>query len=170
MISAMTLHSFTHFALRVERLRDAEEFYRGLFGLELAFREAETPEGWATLPASADWDDGERAGIELDLVVLYRDGFRLALEAVDRVVDDGHLSHVGVFVDEDELRRLREDAVGAGCEIALARSNALIFDDPFGVRWELNTFPYDDPPTLSTGARTGRWLKLKSPNRLTGTQ
>jgi hypothetical protein len=43
----MSLHWYTHVALRVERLREAEAFYRGRFALEVAFREAETPEGCA---------------------------------------------------------------------------------------------------------------------------
>ncbi len=50
-----------------------------MFALEVAFREAETPEGWGTLPDSADWDDAERAGFDIGLVMLYRDGFRLAI-------------------------------------------------------------------------------------------
>ncbi len=156
----MAMHSVTHLALRVERLRDAEAFYRGLFAMEVAFREAETPDGWWTLPQSAGWDDAERAGIDLGLVMLYRDGIRLALEAADAVAADGQLSHVGVFVDEDELTRLRASAADAGCRIVQDRAQALVFDDPFGVRWELNTFPYDDPPSLSTGTRAGRWLEV----------
>jgi len=156
------MHSVTHVALRVERLREAETFYRGLFALEVAFREAETPDGWSTLPESADWDDAERAGIDLGLVMLYQGGLRLALEAADAVAEDGQLSHVGVFVDEDELTRLRRGAADLGCEIVLDRAQALTFNDPFGVRWELNSFPYDDPPTLSTGARAGRWLDVAS--------
>ncbi len=156
----MAMHSVTHLALRVERLREAEAFYRGLFAMEVAFREAETPDGWWTLPQSAGWDDAERAGIDLGLVMLYRDGIRLALEAADAVAADGQLSHVGVFVDEDELTRLRASAADAGCRIVQDRAQALVFDDPFGVRWELNTFPYDDPPSLSTGARAGRWLEV----------
>lgn len=158
----MAVGSVTHVALRVERLREAETFYRSLFALEVAFREAETPDGWWTLPASADWDDARRAGIDLGLVMLYRGGLRLALEAADAVAKDGQLSHVGVFVDEDELTRLRGVAAEFGCQIVLDRAQALTFDDPFGVRWELNSFPYDDPPSLSTGARAGRWLEVAS--------
>ncbi len=158
----MALHSVTHVALRVPRLREAETFYRTLFALEVAFREAETPDGWLTLPESADWDDAERAGIDLGLVMLYRGGLRLALEAAAAVAEDGQLSHLGIFVDEHELERLRGIAADAGCEIVLDRPQALTVDDPFGVRWELNSFPYDDPPSLSTGARAGRWLEVAS--------
>jgi catechol 2,3-dioxygenase-like lactoylglutathione lyase family enzyme len=156
----MALYSVTHVALRVERLREAETFYRSLFGLEVAFREAETPEGWLTLPAPATWDDAEQAGIDLGLVMLYGGGVRLALEAVDAVAEDGRLSHLGVFVDEDELTRLRGMAADVGCTVVADRAQALVFDDPFGVRWEMNSFPYDDPPSLSTGVRAGRWLQL----------
>jgi catechol 2,3-dioxygenase-like lactoylglutathione lyase family enzyme len=156
----MALHGFTHLALRVQRLRDAEAFYRELFALEVAFRETETPEGWLTLRASTDWDDVEDAGIDLGLVMLYRDGLRLALEVGDEVADAGRLSHVGVFVDQDEFKRIRAAAEGLGCEIFGDDQRALIIDDPFGVRWELNSFPYEDPSSLSTGARAGRWLDL----------
>jgi catechol 2,3-dioxygenase-like lactoylglutathione lyase family enzyme len=158
------MYSVTHVALRVERLREAEEFYRGVFALEVAFREAETADGWWTLPESANWDDAERARIDLGLVMLFRGGLRLALETADVVAQDGQLSHVGVFVDDDELTRLRGVAADFGCEIVADRAQALVFDDPFGVRWELNSFPYDDPPSLSTGARRGRWLEIASPD------
>ena len=46
----MTYRSVTHVAIRVMGLREAEHYYRGLFGLEVAFREAETTDGWRTLP------------------------------------------------------------------------------------------------------------------------
>jgi hypothetical protein len=58
----VSLRSFTHVALRVERLREAEAFYRELVALEVAFREAETAKGWRTLPARAAWEDAEAAG------------------------------------------------------------------------------------------------------------
>jgi catechol 2,3-dioxygenase-like lactoylglutathione lyase family enzyme len=154
------VHEFTHVALRVPRLREAEALYRELFGLNVAFREADTPEGWATLPESAGWDDAERAGIQLGLVMLQGEILRLALEAADSVAVDGQLSHVGVRVDEAELARLRETAPRLGCEIVTDRPQALVFDDPFGVRWELNTFAYDDPRSQSTGARLERWLDV----------
>jgi len=156
----MALHGFTHLALRVQRLRAAEAFYRELFALKVAFREAETPEGWLTLRASADWDAAEEAGVDLGLVMLYRDGLRLALEAGDAVADNSRLSHVGVFADEDEFTRIRAASERLDCEIVTDNERALVIDDPFGVRWELNSFPYDDPPSLSTGARAGRWLDL----------
>jgi catechol 2,3-dioxygenase-like lactoylglutathione lyase family enzyme len=113
----MSLSSFTHIALRVERLREAEAFYCGLFGLEVAWREAETPDGWYTLPDWAGWDEAAGAGIDLGIVMLYGDGLRLALEAVETVAANGQLSHVGILCDEDDLQLLRVVAAGAGCDL-----------------------------------------------------
>ena len=156
----MTLHGFTHVALRVEHLRDAEALYGELFSLAVAFRETETSDGWRTLTPETDWDAIEQAGVDVGLVMLYRDGLRLALEAVDRVSREGLLSHVGVHVDMQEFEQLHARALATGCEVVADQyQRALIFDDPLGVRWEVNTFGYDDPPSLSTGARTGAWLK-----------
>jgi hypothetical protein len=46
----MTYRAFTQIALVVSPLRQAEEFYQALFALDVAFREAETADGWRTLP------------------------------------------------------------------------------------------------------------------------
>jgi hypothetical protein len=72
---------------------------------------------------------------------------------------------VGVHVDKQELKLIRERAVATGYEIVVDQRDRLIIDDPFGVRWELNTFAYDDPPSLSTGARIGGWLKMPTGSR-----
>jgi catechol 2,3-dioxygenase-like lactoylglutathione lyase family enzyme len=155
----MAIHGFTHVALRTDRLRDAEGFYRRLFGLEVAFREVECEDGWRTASPGAEWNSLDAAGIEPGLVMLYRDGFRLALELADAVSAAGQLSHLGVFVSEDELSRIAQAAAESGCHTEVHRADALIFDDPYGTRWELNTFAYADPPSMSTGARTGRWVQ-----------
>jgi catechol 2,3-dioxygenase-like lactoylglutathione lyase family enzyme len=157
----MTLHGFTHLALRVGDLRKAEAFYCELFALEVAFREVETDGGWWTLPALATWDDVQSAGAEIGLVMLYRNGLRLALERAQPVARRGSLSHVGLHADASELPSIRRRATASACKIVAEHENALILDDPFGVRWELNTFPYDSPVSLSTGARLGQWLPMK---------
>lgn len=51
--SNMAYHSVSHVALRVAQLQAAEEFYCSLFGMAVAFREARTADGWATLPEGA---------------------------------------------------------------------------------------------------------------------
>jgi catechol 2,3-dioxygenase-like lactoylglutathione lyase family enzyme len=66
--------SVTHVAIRVTGLREAERYYRTIFGLQVAFREAEVADGW-TLPVGAEWEDAEAAGIPLSMCFLARDGF-----------------------------------------------------------------------------------------------
>jgi len=155
----MSYRAFTHIALIVTPLRQAEEFYRTLFALEVAFREAETADGWYTLPPHASWDDAEAAGISLGLCSLHRDAFTLALEAGSSS-GGGRLSHIGVQVDAEELSRLRVVASTLGCQVVQDGQAILVFDDPYGVRWEMTTSSYDDPRRLSTGARKGLWLTL----------
>jgi catechol 2,3-dioxygenase-like lactoylglutathione lyase family enzyme len=152
----MTYHAFTHIALIVTPLRQAEEFYRTLFELEVAFREAETPDGWYTLPSGAGWDDAEATGIRLGLCSLHRDAFTLALEDGPSS-GGGRLSHIGIQVDTQELERLRI-AASEPCQIVQDIPSLLVFDDPYGIRWEVTTSAYDDPRRLSTGMRLGRWL------------
>lgn len=155
----MTYRAFTHIALIVTPLRQAEEFYQRLFALEVAFREAEAADGWATLPADASWDDAEAAGVSLGLCSLHRDAFTLALEeGVSHA--GGRLSHVGVQVDEEELERLQTVAPTLGCQIVQDGPTILVFDDPYGIRWEITTSSYENPRLLSTGARKGRWITL----------
>ncbi len=57
----MTLHGFTHLALRVDDLRQAEGVYADLFDLKVAFREVENADEWWTLPPSSTWDDAYAA-------------------------------------------------------------------------------------------------------------
>ena len=75
----MAYRSVTHVAIRVTGLREAERCYRTIFGLQVAFREAEVADGW-TLPVGGEWEDAEAAGIPLSICFLARDGFRLTLE------------------------------------------------------------------------------------------
>jgi catechol 2,3-dioxygenase-like lactoylglutathione lyase family enzyme len=153
----MQYRSVTHVALRVPDLRQAEEFYTALFGLQVAFREAEVADGWRTLPEGAGWQDAKAAGISLDLSVLHRDALGLALErAGEGFVAGGRLSHVGLEIGDVEMERLRQAAPGLGCQVALDRQGLLLLDDPYGVRWELTT-AYN---LRSTGAATGRWLDV----------
>jgi catechol 2,3-dioxygenase-like lactoylglutathione lyase family enzyme len=155
----VSYRAFTHIALIVTPLRQAEEFYRTLFALEVAFREAETADGWYTLPSDASWDDAEAAGVSLGLCSLHRDAFTLALEAGSSS-GGGRLSHIGVQVDAEELARLRVVAPTLGCQVVQDGQAILVFDDPYGVRWEMTTSSYEDPRRLSTGARKGLWLTI----------
>ncbi len=159
--TAQRFRGVTHIALRVQAIREAEAFYRGLFGLSVAWREALVGDTWRTLPEDADWDDAEAAGIILRLVMLYDRGFALALEASDDATPGGRLSHLGLQVNAEELDRLRRVASEAGCAVTVHRAAVVIIDDPYGVRWEVTSDTYDDPPLTSSGARLGNWIDLK---------
>lgn len=155
----MAYRAVTHIALVVSPLRQAEAFYQALFALDVAFREAETADGWRTLPSHASWDDALATGIHLGLCSLHRDAFTLALEDGPGTAG-GRLSHIGVQVDASDLERLRTQAPALGCQLTVDRPTLVVFDDPYGVRWEVTTSSYEDLSLLSTGARTGRWLNV----------
>jgi hypothetical protein len=147
-------------AIRVNGLREAERYYGRLFGLEVAFREAETVEGWRTLPLHAGWEDAEAAGISLSMCMLSRDDFRLALEEDSALDAHGVLDHIGLLVEPADLQSLRERAEELQSMVALERDTILILDDRYGVRWEITTILRADPRAESTGARRGLWLDL----------
>jgi catechol 2,3-dioxygenase-like lactoylglutathione lyase family enzyme len=160
MMPRMDYPSVTHVALRVPGLRQAEGYYRELFGLEVAFREAPTAEGWRTLPFDAGWEEAETAGIELGLSVLRRDAFVVALEAADEETDSDHklLSHIGLLVSEDELVGLRQRTNRLPCDVVLERDDLLILEDAHGVRWEITT----SQQLRSNGEARGAWLEVRS--------
>ena len=157
----MSYQSVTHVAIEVASLREAEDFYRTLFALDVAFREAEVADGWRTLPANAGWEEAEAAGIELGLSVLSRDAFTLALEAESVSAPVTGLSHIGLEVDEGELDRLRTEATRLGCQLALDRPGIIVIHDPYGFRWEVTT----SHEMTSTGSSTGRWLNVRGTRR-----
>ncbi|NJM07214.1 VOC family protein [Candidatus Gracilibacteria bacterium] len=156
----MAIHSVTHIALRVQDVRAAEAFYCELFDLTVAWREAETADGWRTLPEGKSWDDALTAGIDLQLVMLHNDGFALALEAVQAVQAQGTLSHLGLHVDQSTFDVLQRRAPLLGCSMVTVQHRTIVFDDPFGVRWEPTLTTFADPRQLSSGARYGHWLQV----------
>lgn len=149
----------THVAMRVRdtELREAETFYRELFDMDVAFRETMTENGWATLPDEDGWDFAERHQMRVGLVMLCRGGFAIDLEA--RPVPDagGRFSHTGIEVSDEELERLRDKASKINCTVTHNSKPILVFDDPYGMRWEFTTLKYAEPKGLSAGSREGRW-------------
>ncbi len=103
----MAYRCWTHVALAVGQLQQAEEFYARLFGLAVTFRETETADGWRTLRGGAGWDSAHAAGIEPQLSSLRRNGVVLALEATEDGRNGSRLSHLGIAVDEPDLDELR---------------------------------------------------------------
>ncbi|HEY5986400.1 MAG TPA: VOC family protein [Streptosporangiaceae bacterium] len=152
----MAYRGWSHVALAVGALQQAEEFYVRLFGLTVAFREAEAADGWRTLPSHAGWNEARAAGIEPALSSLRRDDIVLALEATEDPRDGGRLSHIGITADGRDLDELRQRASELGCHIVADRADLLVLDDAYGVRWEVTI----NAELTSTGARTGRWFDI----------
>ena len=147
---------WTHMALMVGQLQKAEEYYVRLFGMDVAFREAETADGWLTLRGWTGWDAARAAGVEPGLCSLRRDGMVLALEAAAEDRDGSRLSHLGLAVDEPDLDELRTRAREMGCQTVTSRDGLLVLADAYGIRWEITT----NAELTSTGDRGGLWLDL----------
>jgi catechol 2,3-dioxygenase-like lactoylglutathione lyase family enzyme len=155
----MPFRSLTHVALRVQSLPLAETLYQKLFGMEVAYREAEAPDGWRTLREGLDWEQALSLGVSPGMTVLHREGLRLALEAAEDAAP-GLLDHIGILADEAELDATRSRAQESACSIVLDTPSLIVVTDPLGVRWEITTSVQDDPRAESHGARSGRWLDL----------
>lgn len=160
----MTEMSMTHVAMRVENgeLKAAEAFYRRLLDLRVAFRETMTEDGWRTLPEDG-WTYAERNGVDVGLVMLFRGGFAIDLEARPVPEGRGRFSHVGLHVDDAELGDIRARAHAMGCEVTYDQPHMVVFNDPYGMRWEVTNLSYDDPYALSAGRREGRWHTARAP-------
>ena len=104
-------------ALAVESLRQAENLYARLFGME-RIRE----------------DESES--------VLERKGLRLLLQAgtVEMPLSD-RLAHIGIAVTGRELRQVRRQAEELGCQILAEDLSSLLLEDTLGLRWRLQTAP-----------------------------
>ena len=150
-----------HVALQVRRLQEAEVYYGTLFGAEVAYREARVGGEWRTLPPEASWPDATAAGIELEMCLLERDAFVLAL-----IVDPGTgpgslLDHIGVRVEnEAALDHIRSLTGLLGCRIKRDSASSLQFVDKYGVHWEIGLPVAGAQRDRGSGATAGRWIEL----------
>ena len=152
----MTVEGITHVGLNVLSVREAESFYVELFQMEVVLRESELADGWATVPHGASWEEIEAAGVDVGLSSLRSGGLRIALQPGNAT--PGLLTHLGLHVDDGELERVRDRVVRLGCPIVADRPGRLMFEDPYGVGWELAT----TEEVRSSGEALGRWVELSS--------
>ena len=148
--------AFSHLALFVPDLREAERFYTAAFGLEVAFREAEADDGdWYTLPSEKGWDDAREAGVEIGMVALR--GNRMVLPLFRGEPQPGTVLEIGLGLQpEGEVEELA-DQVPASATRLTHEHGDLFFADPFGYTWHV--YP-EDEPFLSNGEHSGRWLDI----------
>jgi catechol 2,3-dioxygenase-like lactoylglutathione lyase family enzyme len=143
----------THVAVRVAgELRAAEAFYRGLFELEVAWREP-VPEGLAfDAPFEAYLD----AGTIPVITMLQSGALRLSLVSNEPAATSGPIDHIGLQVTPDFLLRVRERATAGNFRIIANRHGELLdFIDRFDVEWELDTRSFADPAAILE-AKLGR--------------
>lgn len=159
----MAYRGIDHIALRVSDLKEAEKYYCALFAAHVLFREAPTADGWRTLPSWAGWADAEAAGFSLQLSVISRDNLQVALFATaENIPAFELLDHVAIEVEVDDLRAVRCSIAALGGAVQTERNGVLIFDDRFGIRWEMTTKPADYG---NNGEMRGRWLDVAKNDR-----
>ena len=142
-------------AIYVPELKEAEQYYRQLFDMEVITREAEKGNGlWYALPKDKDWEDVERAGIEIGMLALRRDEFVLAMFACPPI--PGQLFTIGLSMTGAEIdaiaQRVPEEDILEYCE-----ADILEFRDRYGYPWQLYAVPYQ---FKSAGEFADRWLEL----------
>ena len=147
--------SITHVALCVEDVAAAEQYYCSLLALEVAFRDIEVEGEWFGLRPEYDWEAAD--GANAQVCALGRGNLVLALESGRPTSEASRLQHIGLRVSFDDLQSLRIRVAEHEIEAEITRPDLLVFSDRFGVRWEVGIAAYDDPSSMGTGPRTGRW-------------
>jgi catechol 2,3-dioxygenase-like lactoylglutathione lyase family enzyme len=146
----------SHVAITVPDLEHAEAYYQALFDMEVVTREELGPDGDRQLPRDKDWSDARRAGIDLYMVALRREGFVLALfdEASPFIGELGLRPYrplfIGLDMPADEIARVRARLPGEDWD-----EESGGFRDRYGVGWQFGNGTFS-----GTGDRIGRWLKI----------
>lgn len=156
------IRGISHVALTVEDVSSAEGYYCGLFGLEVAFRDAQHGGRQASLRPGVSWETATSRGVAPGLSSLFRGGFTLALEQ-GVAAGPGRLNHIGLDVDQSEIEQLGSRVAAHKCRVVAERSDLLVFEDLYGTHWELTTRTYASAAEASTGHRLGEWLDLTDP-------
>ncbi|MDE1822656.1 MAG: hypothetical protein KGI98_17605, partial [Euryarchaeota archaeon] len=110
-------------------------------------------------PSGKGWEEATRSGARIGLSVLAREGLVLALEEKERVIPGERLQHIGLEGDEGELQRLEGLVWGLGGQVVTRGAGLLVFDDAYGVKWEITSHHALEPADRSSGARAGKWFR-----------
>ena len=129
-------YSMSHIGLTVADLPAAEEFYRRVFGMEVLVREVRDGVAWRSLDRPVGWSEAARLGVRIQMVVLTRDEFAIAL---DEGTELGRPTHLGLFVDPTEYDRILSQVKRDGLERRETSTRRFLFADPFRVLWEVQS-------------------------------
>ena len=144
-----------HIALFVPDLREAEQYYQRLFGMDLIGREAHLEDNlWYTLPPDKTWEDAEAAGIELNMLALRRGSLVLALFPGNP--QPGQIYMVGLNMPLREISRIRK-RLPSDAELWEDRPKSLTFRDRYAIIWQIYGSGID---FRSSGETHGRWLDV----------
>jgi catechol 2,3-dioxygenase-like lactoylglutathione lyase family enzyme len=147
--------SLRHIALFVPDLRTAERYYQSIFDMELIGREAELADGlWYTLPFDKGWDEADAAGIKLDMLVLRKDEFALALFRGD--APPGQVNVIGLRMPMEEIARVRA-RLPKDTQVLEDAPDYLEFRDPYQIIWQIML---PESKFSTAGDIANRWLKL----------
>lgn len=154
LMEEMTI-SLRFIALVVSDLQAAEQFYKGVFEMEIIGREAMLDDGlWYTLPLDKGWKDAETADIELGMLALRKGNFVLVLfkgEAVEKQV-----YAVGLAMPAEEIVRVRT-RLAEDAEVMEEGLTHLSFRDTYQINWQISV-PGGEFRTA--GDFADRWLQL----------
>lgn len=144
-----------HIALVVPDMKEAEEYYQSLFGMDLIGREAELEDGqWYTLPADKEWEDAEAAGVELGMLALKKGDIVLALFPGPE--PPGQVFAIGLAMPGEQVEQVKR-RLPPEAEVILDHPQQFNFRDRYGISWQL--VPPGEP-FLMNGDSSGRWLEL----------
>jgi catechol 2,3-dioxygenase-like lactoylglutathione lyase family enzyme len=130
-----------HIALTVESLRQAENFYTRLFGLQVLYREGSTGDGWRQCPSDWVWEQALQSELSPERTCLGCDELRLMLLLKSsEYTPEGRIDYVCLRLKPEEACQLVQKAKQMGCEIEKTSTDTAILD-PYGVRWRLRNAP-----------------------------
>jgi catechol 2,3-dioxygenase-like lactoylglutathione lyase family enzyme len=147
--------SLRFIAVVVSDLRTAEQFYKGVFEMEVIGREAMLNDGlWYTLPFDKGWKDAEAADIELGMLALRKGEFVLVLFKGNAV--DKQIYAVGLAMPAEEIARIRARLV-EDTEVMEDEPAHLSFRDPYQIIWQISVPGVE---FRTAGDFADRWLQL----------
>lgn len=147
--------SVRHIALVVPNLRAAEQFYQGVFDMQIIGREALLPDGyWYTLPFDKGWEDAKAASIDLGMVALRKGDFVLALFHGSAV--NGQVYAIGLAMPPEDIVGVRK-RLPQNAHVLEEGPAGLSFTDPYQVTWQISA-PGNEFRTA--GDFSQRWLQV----------